>query len=196
MNNQVGQKNLLNFLRSMTVKSLAFLGTISALSATSVAQAAILWDWSFNGTETVRFTTDGNFADLASANTFNIIDFQVLASIEPSVVGADFINDPATNSQQGFIWNGSQITQVFRGGSNILHFVHYDWQYVFSLSPNRSILGGHFFDPSFIEDAFDPTPSAPTTSGPNPQPAPEPVTIFGLLTFSAVALGSRYQRSK
>ncbi|NET40865.1 hypothetical protein [Okeania sp. SIO2B3] len=179
---------------------MAFLGAISALSTNSVAQAAILWDWSFGGTETVRSTTDGDISDLGSANTFIFTDFEVLASMESSLVGADFINDPLTiiQGQQGFVWDGSQITQLFRNGSaftNGTNFHSGDFRYTFvdNFSQFSDKSGLNIFA---SESAFTPTPSAPTTPGPNLQPAPEPATLFGLLTFGAVALGSRYQRSK
>ncbi len=137
---------------------------------------------------------------MGSANTFNITDFEVLASVESSLVGSSLVGGEfiVNQGQTGFVWDGSQITQVFRGNvTNGANFFTDDFLFRYSFNPNFSL----FVDqrdsgPSIVEFGFGPTTSAPTTPGPNPQPAPEPATIFGLLTFSAVALGSRYQRSK
>lgn len=179
------------------LKKLAFLGlfsTISTLSTHSAAQAAIIWDWSFGGTESVRITTTGNITDLGSANTFTVTDFTVSSSSEPSIVGANFINNSNTIVQgvQGFIWDGSQITQVFRNGGNQTNGANFysgGFGYVFSV--NSSSLENADEDTLVFEGAFNPTPSAP-----NPQSVPEPATILGLLTFGAAALGSRRKWSK
>ena len=176
------------------LKKLAFLGifsAISALSANSAAQAAILWDWSFNGTESVRFTTDGDIADLGSANTFNITDFEVLASIEAPLVGADFINDPSTITQgaQGFQWDGSQITQVFRQGGTFINGANFfldDIRYTFSVNYSE-LVDESDFDPGFFVSAFNPTPSAPPLGT-----VPEPLTLLG--AGAAVAFGSAFKR--
>jgi hypothetical protein len=175
------------------LKKIALLGllsTFSALSFNSAAQAAIFWDWSFGGTESVRFTTDGNIGDLDSAGTFNITDFQVLASSVPSLVGADFINDPNTVAQggQGFLWDGSQITQVFRDNGNLTNGANFvSGNFLYSFDTGASLFEDTT-DPAnttIFETAFNPTPSAPPTAS-----TPEPDSVLALvgLGFGALAV--------
>ncbi|MGK7882043.1 MAG: PEP-CTERM sorting domain-containing protein [Crocosphaera sp.] len=171
------------------LKKAAVLGLFSTLSALAVnpaAQAAILWDWSFGGTESVRFTTDGDIADLASPGTFNITDFEVLASVEPSLVGA---NDSSAGN--GFQWDGTQITQVFRGGGSLTNGANFQFgNFIYTFDVNISrFVDENDFDPFISESAFNPTPSAPTAES-----VPEPGSMLGLLGLGLGALAAKRKK--
>lgn len=82
----------------------------------ATANAAIVWDWSFDG-EAGQFITDGALSGgSAPADTYNIIDFIVTASSFGMPLGSLSGGEYFENSLQGFIWDGAQATQFFRAG--------------------------------------------------------------------------------
>jgi len=73
--------------------------------------ASVIWDWSFAGTEAGTFTTNGTFADTASASNFTITNFTVTASTVSSLIGQPYSeNQPV----QGFLWSGVSPTEFYR----------------------------------------------------------------------------------
>ena len=85
--------------------------------------AAVIWDWSFAGTEAGTFTTNGTLADAAGSYNFTITNFTVTSSTITSLIGSGYTE---TLPVQGFLWDGTGATQFYRSsgsftnGSNFL----------------------------------------------------------------------------
>ena len=152
------------------------------------AQAAVLWNWSFNnGNETGTFSTNGTFADTTGSFNFviDVTQFNVTQStFAPSLVGATFTESQPT---QGFLWNGTTATQFYRnsgGLTNGSNFFSSQYRITMAVSgsliaSNNSLSGSTGF----------------TTLTLTPQSAsavPEPLTILGAAT--AVGFGAKFKR--
>lgn len=67
------------------------------------AAGAVIWIWSYAGTEAGTFTTDGTLADAAGSYNFTVNDFSVTSSTIASLVGRPYSE---TQPVQGFLWDG------------------------------------------------------------------------------------------
>lgn len=75
------------------------------------ARGAVIWNWSYAGTEAGTFTTDGTLADAAGSYNFTVNDFSVTSSTIASLVGRPYSE---TQPVQGFLWDGAAATQFYR----------------------------------------------------------------------------------
>lgn len=174
--------SLLKRVKSISVQLIgsALLATPAVFLAGN-AQAAVIWDWSFGGTEAGTFTTDGNFSDTTNPFTFKITDFAVTSSTLASNVGAIYT---ITQQPLGFIWNGSQPTQFFRNGGrdvNGTNLFNGDFQYTFFANSNSltkiARLNNFETDDDYV--SFTSLTLTPQT----PAAVPEPSTILGSLAL-------------
>ncbi len=105
-----------------TIKKLAIAITALALMP-SMAQADIIWDWSFANTSG-QFITDGD--DPTNPGIFTLIDFSVTASDVAtlgSLSGGEYASDGfATTQPYAVHWDGNAVTLWDSAGNN-----SFDW---------------------------------------------------------------------
>ena len=173
-------------LRSLSArKSLAAVLTLVAtLGVATPASASIIWNWSFGITEAGTFTTtDGD----TSTVSFTILAISVTASWTPQIIGA-----PLTPAEpvQGFLWNGSQPTQFFRGqftnSANFYTDGSLDRRYNFY--PSQGALFESSSSSLLVTAALTLRPSSPLPLAP-PPPPPPPTTVPEPMTLMLLALG-------
>ena len=167
-----------------------------ALMAVAVSQqpahAGLAWNWSFGGTESGTLYTNGTLADVAGPFDFTLTGISVTASTLPTLVGAVFTeNQPV----QGFLWDGSTITQFYRSsglftnGSNFFSGLHF---FGFYASGSVQATLREFPGSGSVIDYTAVTFGAPTTY---PSAVPEPSTLAlslaGLCTVAGVSIRRR-----
>lgn len=100
----------------------------------------LVWVWSFD-TERGLFITDGSVADADMTTDFNIFELVVLNSIQPSLVGTQFIE---FQPFQGFNWDGSVPIQFYRSDGNFTTGANFfslaGPSYGFAPAPDESFL--------------------------------------------------------
>ena len=175
-------------LRSLSArKSLAAVLTLVAtLGVATPASASIIWNWSFGITEAGTFTTtDGD----TSTVSFTILAISVTASWTPQIIGA-----PLTpgESVQGFLWNGSQPTQFFRGqftnSANFYTDGSLDRRYNFY--PSQGALFRSSSYDLLVTGALTLSPATPLPlAPPPPPPPPPPTTVPEPMTLALLAIG-------
>lgn len=114
------------------MKNTAKLGLIVAIvilvASVAVAEADIVWDWSFDD-EAGQFITDGS---TASTGTYTMLDFLVITSAAGATIGSLNAGNYSTHTDDipvfytrqpfSFVWDGSKITLWEHSGENT-----FDW---------------------------------------------------------------------
>ncbi|MCH7814154.1 MAG: PEP-CTERM sorting domain-containing protein [Planctomycetes bacterium] len=177
----------------LSVRMLTVLLTCTTVvSLANVAEANIVWEWSFTdqgrppGTEAGRFLTDGNLAgNAAPAATYNVIDFEVIQSDygNPigSILGGQYNegNQPGT----GFDWDGAADTLWFRAGGTLTNGANY------YPTTRGSPPGTYLFFPGSYSVETGPSSTTLTLV-----PIPEPATLWLLAAGAIPALRRRRGR--
>jgi len=152
-----------------TLKAAIF---VCLLFFVSIAQASIVWNWSF-GSEGGTFTTTGTSADLTGPSDLTITGFQVTSSSIPGNIGAVYTwNQP----DQGVLWDGSKITQFYRSSgtyTNGSNFFNDNGLYSYTLYVETNVIQGE------LNDSSEATVTSGTTAV-----TPAPAQAVGLPTLS------------
>ncbi len=165
----------------------AALITLGPLSGT--ANAAITWNWSFNG-EAGTFVTDGDLSGgSALPGVYQVTDF----SVNQSAVGAPLGSmsgggwNEGSQPGTGFTWDGSTDTQWFRNGGSLTNGANY-----FSADATTRVA---FFPGSYkvADGPDDNTYSSSSTLNLAPAAVPEPSSLM-LLSLCGLALGFRRKK--
>ena len=102
-----------------------------SLAIGSVANAAVLWKWSF-ANETGTFTTSGTAAGgVAAPGSYTLSDFSVTASQAGGTIGSlsggQYVTcGYATDQPYSFDWNGNAVTQWNQSGANTFNWWVFD----------------------------------------------------------------------
>jgi len=153
------------------------------------ANAAILWQWSFDG-EAGTFLTDGTLVGgSAVAGTYNVTDFsitQTAATIPLGSISGGQWNEGA-QSGTGFAWDGSTDTEWFRAAGAFTNGANY--------FPSVGFERISFFPGDYSVDnllsSSNLASSNSLTLVPGAVPEPSSVFLFGL---GALALTARRKR--
>ena len=111
-------------MRTITKTMTSLISTAAlVLLAPAVANATIIWDWSFDNTSG-QFITTGS--DASVAGTYTLLDFSVTAS-DVATVGSLSLGDYAygpfsTNDPFSMVWDGGQVIDWLHSGNN-----SFDW---------------------------------------------------------------------
>ncbi len=172
-------------------KLMVLLTCTTVVSLANVAEAEIVWEWSFQndgqppGTEAGRFLTDGDLAgNAAPAATYNVLDFEVIQSDFGNPIGSLLGGQYNEGVQPGtgFIWDGAIDTQWFRSGGAATNGANY------FPTTRGSPVGTYTFDPGFYNVEGGPN-STVLTLGPIPDASPVPVvSTVGLGIMVALLL--------
>ena len=138
---------------------------VCVLVIPSRANATLIWDWSFAGTEAGTFTTNGTFANAAGSFNFTITNFTVTSSTITSLIGSGYTE---TQPPQGFLWDGTVPTQFYRSSGSFTN-------------------GSNFFvsSPAYVYGFYT---SSGTALGVLEDPNENPVVSAAALTLNPVAV--------
>ena len=176
----------------LSVRMLMVLLTCTTVvSLANVAEAEIVWAWSFKnegqpcGTEAGRFVTDGDLGgNAAPAATYNVLDFEVIRSDFGNAIGSLLGGQYNEGVQPGtgFVWDGAIDTQWFRSGGAATNGANY------FPTTRGSPVGTYTFDPGFYNVEGGPNSTVLTLvpiPGTDPVPA---VSTVGLGIMVALLL--------
>lgn len=158
------------------------------------AAGAVIWNWSYAGTEAGTFTTDGTLADAAGSYNFTVNDFSVTSSTIASLVGRPYSE---TQPVQGFLWDGAAATQFYRQSGAYTNGSSF---YVTPPDSSGTIYTFGFYADGtgavgqLVEGPFTPvvSPSALTLT---PTAVPEPGTL-AMLVAGLFCGGSAFSRRR
>lgn len=165
--------------------------------APSPTHAAVMWDWSFGGTEAGTFTTDGTFADTAGSFNFAITNFTVTASTVSALVGRPYVEFQPV---QGFLWSGTSPTEFYRSsgsltnGSNFFVSDPGENQYAYLFFADQATSLGSLSDPS--ENPVVGLSAVTLTPVAVPEPATSVAALVGVVCGSAMLRRRRLDPSR
>jgi hypothetical protein len=185
-------------------KPIGLFAGFALLLATSPANAAVLWDWSFNG-EAGTFLTDGTAtANVAASGRYFFQDFAVTSSAAGAGLGSvsggqysplEVLSPVGTDPNTYFDWDGSSVTDWYHGGSNAWGFHDLtaggDEVYVFGAfgnSQTAALAGSQVIS----EGTVLITVAGPVLAEPVPEPSTWAMMILG---FAGVGFMAYRRRS-
>jgi PEP-CTERM motif len=194
----------MNFMYQIRKLALASAAALFSLTASSNAQASIVWDWSFQG-ETGFFTTSGNApGNVAAPGIYNLEDFGVtssgLGNIVGSLLGGQYsAGGLGATLPYDFNWNGSAVTFWNMAGTypnDVWLFRQSGTQfrrYIFG-SDDESPQVGDAYARNISADSYGPVTVSVSSSivGAVPEPASWAMMIVG---FGFVGAGMRFRRT-
>ena len=178
-------------IKQNVMRAAASLACLGALVAAGSANGSVVWTWSFNGgAEAGTVTTNGTLADLAGPFNFLVIPSTIdvtASTMAPSLVSQTNF-DEGTQPGTGWLWDGSEITQIYRSGgtfTNGLNWYAGDWRITFGLNSSDVVGSVESRTNGSIGTGFRITTFAAVTNT-----VPEPSTNALVATALLVALGT------